>query len=185
MGVVALWRMKATYTEKRTMTDIDGIAESPTRQSIAAQNRSLPGRVTGKLYKAIEAMVWEGASRKDAAKAACLSDHGLRQALRRPHVLAHYRAECEVLRTSGRAKELHRLEQLAEQDESRNAAVAAIKAAEQIGDEAASGPRGVGSSPGVVIRIVNIAATPAARQLVTIDALPRDGGNNTVPAEGE
>jgi len=126
----------------------------------------LPGRVTGKLYKAVEAMVWEGASRKQAAQAASLTDHGLRQALRRPHVLAFYLAECEVLRTSGKAKRLHRLEQLAEQDDNRNAAVAAIKAAEQLSDidvaKSANTP-----TPGVTIRIVNVSSSPA------IDVTPR------------
>jgi hypothetical protein len=134
---------------------------APTRQAIAAQNRSLPGRVTGKLYKAVEAMVWEGASRKQAAQAASLTDHGLRQALRRPHVLAFYLAECEVLRTSGKAKRLHRLEQLAEQDDNRNAAVAAIKAAEQLGDDPLRSNATV-TSPGVTIRIVNV-SSPSPR----------------------
>jgi len=157
------------------MTDCTVVA--PTRQAVAARNRSLPGRVTGKLHKAIDAMVWEGASRKEAAKAAGLSDHGLRQALRRPHVLAHYRAECEVLRTSGRAKRLHRLEQLAEQDENRNAAVAAIKAAEQIGDDAAGGARAAAFGPGVTIQIVT-AAPAEERQRLTIDA-----GPNALPDE--
>ena len=133
---------------------------APTRQAIAAQNRSLPGRVTGKLYKAVEAMVWEGASRKQAAKAASLSDHGLRQALRRPHVLAFYLAECEVLRTSGKAKRLHRLEELALQDENRNAAVAAIKVAEQIVDDPVKRVGAV-ASPGVVIRVIKVSAVPA------------------------
>jgi hypothetical protein len=138
---------------------------APTRQAIAAQNRSLPGRVTGKLYKAVEAMVWEGASRKQAAQAASLTDHGLRQALRRPHVLAFYLAECEVLRTSGKAKRLHRLEQLAEQDDNRNAAVAAIKAAEQLSDIEVA--RSNAPTPGVTIRIVNVSSPPS------IDVMPR------------
>jgi hypothetical protein len=136
---------------------------APTRQAIAAQNRSLPGRVTGKLYKAVEAMVWEGASRKQAAQAASLTDHGLRQALRRPHVLAFYLAECEVLRTSGKAKRLHRLEELALQDENKNAAVAAIKTAEQIVDDPVKRVGAV-ASPGIVIRVVsvaNVASAPA------------------------
>ena len=134
-------------------------ARPATRQAIAARNRSLPGRVTGKLYKAVEAMVWEGASRKEAAQAASLSDHGLRQALRRPHVLAFYLAECEVLRTSGRAKRLHRLEALAAQDDNRNAAVAAIKVAEQIADDPVKHGAAV-ASPGIVIRVLNVSSAP-------------------------
>lgn len=142
----------------------------PTRQAIAAQDRSLPGRVTGKLRKAIEAMVWEGASRKEAAQRADLSDHGLRQALRRAHVLAHYRRECEVLRTSGRAKRLHRLEELAAQDENRNAAVAAIKVAEQLGDEQATSGK-LPQAAGLVIVIVPPATGAEPKQTI-IDAQP-------------
>jgi hypothetical protein len=37
------------------------------RQAIEAQNRSLPGRVTGKLRIAIAEMVWKGARRAEAA----------------------------------------------------------------------------------------------------------------------
>jgi hypothetical protein len=95
-------------------------------------------------------MVWDGASRKKAAQAAGLTDHGLRQALRRPHVLNHYRSECEVLRTSGRAKRLHRLEEIAASDRNLNASVAAIKVAEQLGEDAVPG-RGVPMVPGFVI----------------------------------
>jgi hypothetical protein len=142
---------------------------APTRQAIAARDRTLPGRVTGRLYKAIDAMVWSAASRKEAAQVAGLTDHGLRQALRRPHVMAFYLSECEVLRASGRAKRLHRLEELAAQNVNINGAVAAIKAAEQIAeDPARSG--GAVTSPGIVIRVVNLVAPsdPGPRNVVQI-----------------
>jgi hypothetical protein len=136
------------------------VAFGTTRQAIAARDRTLPGRVTGKLYKAIDAMVWSAASRKEAAQVAGLTDHGLRQALRRPHVMAHYLSECEVLRASGRAKRLHRLEELASQNVNINGAVAAIKAAEQITeDPVRSG--GANPTPGIVLRVININAAPA------------------------
>jgi hypothetical protein len=145
------------------------LAFGATRQAVAAHNRSLPGRVTGKLYRAIDAMVWAGASRKEAAQVAGLSDHGLRQALRRPHVLAHYLSECEVLRVSGRAKRLHRLEELAEQNTNMNAAVAAIKTAELMPDDPVK-RGGAVASPGVVIRVVNLVAPsdPGPRDVAQI-----------------
>jgi hypothetical protein len=103
-------------------------------------------------------MVWSAASRKEAAERAGLTDHSLRQALRRPHVIRHYRELCEVLRESGRAKRLHRLDELASQDTNKNAAVAAIKVAEQLGDaEAARGGYGPPTAPGLVIQIVGAA----------------------------
>jgi len=98
-------------------------------------------------------MVWQAASRKEAAAMAGMTDHSLRQAMKRPHVMQYYLSECEVLRLSGRAKRLHRLEELAGQDSNRNAAVAAIKVAEQIVDERhAAGPHAV-TQPGLVIVI--------------------------------
>jgi hypothetical protein len=77
---------------------------TPSRQKLAARDRSLPLKVTGRLKVAIEAMVWQAASRKDAAAIAGMTDHSLRQALRRSHVMHHYLRECEVLRQSGKAK---------------------------------------------------------------------------------
>jgi hypothetical protein len=142
-----------------------------TRQAIAAQNRSLPGRVTGKLYKAIDAMVWSAASRKEAAQVAGLTDHGLRQALRRPHVLAFYLSECEVLRASGRAKRLHRLEELAAQDSNMNAAVNAIKVAEQIVEDPVR--RGAATpTPGIVINLVSQPAPVTPQIVVSSHGLP-------------
>jgi len=80
----------------------------PTRQQLAAQGRSAPGKVTGKLRKALDAMVWQGLKRQDAAKAAGLTEHALYCAFRRPHVKTTYLAELEVLRTSERARNIHR-----------------------------------------------------------------------------
>jgi hypothetical protein len=145
-----------------------------TRQAIAAQDRSLPGKVTGRLKRAIDAMVWQAASRKEAAEMAKMTDHSLRQALKRPHVMAYYVAECEVLRVSGRAKRLHQLEALAEQTENRNAAVAAIKVAEQIGDDPTRSAIGR-SAPGLTIVVLPAgAATPGSyRPAIDVSALPR------------
>jgi hypothetical protein len=70
-----------------------------TRQARAIEGRSARGQVTGKLRRAIEAMVWEGSCRPDAAAAAGLRDHSVREALRKPHVKAFYRAQLDVLRT--------------------------------------------------------------------------------------
>jgi hypothetical protein len=148
-----------------TMQDMSTEPTQPTRQAIAAQNRSLPGRVTGRLLVAVNAMVWQAASRKEAAEMAGMSDHSLRAALKRRHVMDHYLSECEVLRLSGRAKRLHRLEQLAMQDTNKNAAVAAIKTAEGLGDEADARPGGRTGAlqPGLQILIYS----PPTRENVT------------------
>jgi hypothetical protein len=150
----------------------DDLAQ-PNRQALAAQNRSLPGKVTGRLRNAIDAMVWKAASRKEAAQMAAMTDHSLRQALRRPHVMGYYLAECEVLRLSGRAKRLHRLEELASQDRNINGAVAAIKAAEQIEDDTRASGRAGLTAPGLIIVIGNqpVAQPPAP---IAIDAVPAE-----------
>jgi hypothetical protein len=127
---------------------------APTRQSLAVKGRSAKGRVTGKLKTAIEAMVWQGLKRDAAAAKAGLTDDGMRKALKKPWVLSAYLAECEVLRLSGRARRLHQLNALATQTENKMAAVAAIKAAEQISDPASATGGHLLQQPGITIVIV-------------------------------
>jgi hypothetical protein len=116
-------------------------------------------------------MVWSGARRADAAKTAGMTDHSLRAALRKPHVIGFYRSELGVLRESGRARIFHRLEALAEQDDNKAAAVKACQVLEQIADDPVkSGSRGGSTQPGFVIQIVNAPAVPAPQQ--TIDVTP-------------
>src|SRR5690242_3917913 len=86
----------------------------PTRQAKAVEGRSKRLRVTGKLRMAIEAMIWEGLPRKEAAEKAGLADSSLRFALRKAHVLAHHNAELAALRTSLRARNVHRLDNIAD-----------------------------------------------------------------------
>src|SRR5215469_10685006 len=96
-----------------------------------------------------------------------MSIHGLRAALRKPHVKAWYLAELGVLRESERPKTFHRLCDLRDQDENKNAAVAAAKALEQISDEPLRSNATV-TSPGVTIRIVHETPRPSP-----IDITPR------------
>ena len=111
---------------------------SSTRQSQAIDGRSSPLKVTGKLRIAIEQMVWHGARRAEAAEKAGLKDHSLRAALRKGHVMAHYHAELGVLRESARARNFHRLDDIAESSPNAMAKVAAIKVMEAISEPLAS-----------------------------------------------
>lgn len=86
-----------------------------------------PLKVTGRLREALEAMVFKGLKRADAAEAASMTDHGLRQALRRPHVLAFLNEQMEVLRTSARPRALGRITELVEQKDSLRVALEAAK----------------------------------------------------------
>jgi hypothetical protein len=86
-----------------------------------------------------------------------MTDHSLREALRKPHVKAFYLGELGTLRESTRARNFHRLDDIAETSGNDMARVAAVKAMEVISDEQQTrGPASV--SPGVTIRIVNVQA---------------------------
>ena len=143
---------------------------APTRQARAIAGRSAPGKVTGKLKLAIEAMVWFGACRADAAKIAGLTDHSLRTALKKPHVKQAYLAELEVLRLSARARAFHRLVELSEQNENRGAAVAAVRTMVLEGQDEAQRGFGVTQSPGLTIQIVS--AADAVKVAPTIEHDP-------------
>ena len=55
---------------------------TPTRQAVAAKERSGKLTVSGKLKTAIDLMLFEGSRRPDAAAAAGMTDHGLREAFK-------------------------------------------------------------------------------------------------------
>ena len=133
-------------------------------------DRSKPLAVTGRLKRAIELMVWEGLTRDDAAVKAGLRPHSLYVAFRKPHVKSYYLAEIEVLRLSGRAKRLHRLDALAMQDENKNAAVAAIKVADQIPDELQGRFGASDQRPGVTIKIINLPAPQPPASTIDVTA---------------
>lgn len=145
-----------------SMSSIE-IAPQPTRQQLAAVDRTAPGKVTGRLKRALDAMVWTGINRNDAAQGAGLTDHSLYVALRRPHVKAYYLAECEVLRLSGRARRIHRLEAMVEQDENKQAVINAARALDNLSDEQVNSAARV-QSPGFIIQVigdVRVAQQPA------------------------
>jgi hypothetical protein len=138
----------------------ENLPAEPTRQAIEAKGRTAPGRVTGKLKIAIERLVWFGDRRPDAATAAGLTDHGLRSALRKPHVLGYLRSELALLREGERPRNVHRLAALRDQDDNRNAAVAAINVLEKLTDD----PRSA----------VNISLHVSAGYIIDLTDAPRD-----------
>jgi hypothetical protein len=143
-----------------------------TRQAAAIPGRSRRNAVTGKLKAALDAMVWEGLKRTEAAQKAGLADSSLRFALRKPHVLAYFRAETAALRENLRARNLHRLDNIADTSKNDMAKVASIKVLEQISDVADQHSRPSDQSPGVVIVIQQPAAVPAPNHgapMITIE----------------
>src|SRR3984893_5964179 len=108
----------------------------PTRQAAAIEGRSRRGAVTGKLKTALDLMVWDNLKRKDAAEKAGLADSSLRFAFRKPHVMAYYHAKLKALRDNLRARNVHRLDGIADDSKNDMAQVAAIKTMEIIADKA-------------------------------------------------
>jgi hypothetical protein len=88
--------------------------------------------VTRRVRAAIEAMVWHGAKRAEAATAAKLTDHSLRAALRRPHVKAHYFQELENLKNSERPRSIHALVDVRDTAKNSMARVSASKTLEEL-----------------------------------------------------
>jgi hypothetical protein len=127
-----------------TGTDI-----TPTRQAIAAKNRSGKLTVSGKLKVALDAMLYDGSRRADAAKAAGITDHSLRTALRKPHVARYYNEGLVVLRESERARNIKRLTEIRDKADNMPA-VQAIKELELTPEQARAGTHG-GPRSGYII----------------------------------
>lgn len=148
----------------------------PTRQAAAIPGRSRRGAVTGKLKTALDLMVWDNLKRKDAAAQAGLADASLRFAFRKPHVMAYYRAELAALRENLRAKNIHRLDGIADDSTNDMARVGAIKTLEAITDQAEqrSGPPGSTQTPGVqiVIMVREPVGKPADAPMISVDPTP-------------
>jgi hypothetical protein len=115
-------------------------------------------------------MVLEGHNRKEAAQAAGMADKSLANAFRQPHVKAAYNQLLEVLRTSTRARNFHRLDAIADRSSNDMARVQAIKTMEAITDAAPPAALQV-TRPGLVIVITN---PPPKQQIDTpmIDVTP-------------
>jgi hypothetical protein len=89
--------------------------------------------------------------------------------------MAHYHTELNALRLSLRARNLHRLDSIADISKNDMAKVGAIKVLEQIADVAEQHNRpGSTHSPGVVIVIQQPAARPIdiGPEIITIDPTP-------------
>lgn len=137
----------------------------PTRQAIAVIDRSAPGKVTGKLKVALQVMVWEGLKRADAATKAGMTDHGLREALRRPHVKRFYLDELDVLRTSERARNFLAMREVRDQDSNQMAKLNAAQAMDREADQSDS-PAAQRQSPGLTIVIEGAVKVQSGAQAV-------------------
>lgn len=162
-----------------------------TRQAIAAKERSGKLTVSGKLKVALDEMLFKGSRRDDAAQAAGMTNHGLREAFKKPHVKAYYNAGLEILRTSERARNISTLADVRDKSENDMARVSAAKTLEQLAEPNGPGGAGGGRSgaragwcvdlsdtPGVVIHIVP-PTQPVKPGDDAIDVTPNLGGWKT------
>jgi hypothetical protein len=128
-------------------------------------------RIGGRLKQALDLMVWGDGERRyfpdnEAAAIAGLNVFSIRNALHRPHVQAYYRTQCQVLRARESPANIHRLCEIRDAADNMPA-VNAIKTLEGL-DEDLMRRNTDTPTPGIVLRIVNVAPPP-----VPIDITPR------------
>lgn len=129
-------------------------------------------RITAVVRTAIEAMVWDGLPRAQAAQKAGISEHGLYKALCKSPVKRYYRQQLDVLRESEMARNIHALVSVRDQTANQAARVAAVNAL--VGQSESTQSAGIHrSAPGVTIIINGNAPVQAIEhQPVTIDNDP-------------
>lgn len=122
-------------------------------------------KVTGRMRVALEALVFDGLRVPEAAQVAGLQRSTLYGALHRPFYAQAYKDLLKVRRESERARNIHRLAEIRDQDSNMNAAVAATKALEGI--EAKAPSVTVNVNPGWVIDMSGFG--PDAAPVATVD----------------
>lgn len=155
-------------------------ALSTTSRSFTRKPNSLPtddkrrrgnGGLTKRVRIAIEAQAFDGLRRAEAAAKAGIAEHTLYQALRKPSVLAFWNECLQVLRTGERARNIHRLTEIREQDENRTAAVQAIKVLEEATESRSNSGSARAVTPGVVINITTREQTAVDATVIEINPL--------------
>jgi hypothetical protein len=123
------------------------------------QRQALAKRLTARVRQAVELMVWDGKPYNEAATESGLTVRAMRLALARPHVMAFYKAELQVLRTSQEPRSIIRLAEI--RDAANN--MPAVQAAKHLLEtEQTNSNSSNATSPGVTIRILNQTAVVAA-----------------------
>lgn len=149
------------------MTDATTSAPSdqlpiPTRRDVAKGNRSRPLRVTGRLKRVCDLMVYGPADGPNAGKAMAWNEAAklvgyrvasMRNAIDKVHVREYLRTQKEVFRASASAQNIARAIAIRDQDDNKTAAVQAMRYLDNIADEQVANSGGGASKPGVVIVI--------------------------------
>jgi hypothetical protein len=123
-----------------------------------ARNKVPKLRITKRIREAVDTMVTRGIAYDAAAREHGIATRHMRLALSKPHVSAYYQAQLQVLRGARAARNFHRLCEIADRQDNMPA-VQALRTLEMLGDEQTTRP--TAPSPGISIRIVNVASPPA------------------------
>jgi transposase-like protein len=138
------------------MTDVTiagGIQPYRRKPNAPTEGKRRNTALTRKVKAAIDAQVFEGLTRAEAATKAGLSEHSLYDALRKPSVLQYWNECLQVMRTGARARNLHRLEEIRDQDDNYTAAVRAVQILEESADVQRTSAGQRVTQPGVTIYI--------------------------------
>ena len=122
-----------------------------------ARNKTPKPRITPRVKRAIDAIVHDAKSWNEAAAETGLSMRTMRLAFERPHVMSYYRAQCQVLRASTTAHSIHRLREISDAADNMPA-VQALRTL--MGEDEQQTNRPNTPTPGISIRIVNVASPP-------------------------
>lgn len=140
--------------------------------------RKRPRGLTQGIRIAIDAIVYDRCTRAVACEKAGITQRALYLALEKSEVAAHWNSCIKVLRTGERARNLHRLTELRDQDENRGAAVKSVQLLEQLDvNDVRPGPASM--QPGMVIVIHAAPPTPSpsdpSSTLKVIEVTPASG----------
>lgn len=100
------------FPAKRSVQDL---ARAGQKAAASLRREKKEISLTPAVKTAIEAMVYEGQKRPEAAATAGLKDDSLRKALTKPEALAFLNECMEVLRTSGRPRALRKMIELVDE----------------------------------------------------------------------
>ena len=129
------------------------------------------------MKRALDAMVFDCKTDNEAAVETGLTISAIRIALKQPATRSYYREQLQVLRERESAANIHALVEVRDQKTNQMARVQAVKALEQISDDAPAA-RGSVSLPGLVI-VVNTGAPDGSKLLDLVPERVSDSASHS------
>lgn len=150
------------------ITNTSIVARPVTRRPNAPVKRTQGrgnGGLTPRIRRVIDAIVFDGRTRNEAAQDEGITENAAYQALRKPAVLAYWNEQLKVLRSGARARNLHRAFEIRDQDGNLTAAMQALKWLEPQEHQGVNVSINNTFAPGIVIGGVDPEYAERARQL--------------------